>query len=64
MNKGTICAKVYPEGVQPVKRNNCGLIPFGKKLFIRYSVRVFRAHLTMFMCVLLSLLVLKVACGI
>ena len=27
MNQGTICANVYPEGVQPVKGNNCGLIP-------------------------------------
>ena len=26
MNQGTICAKVYPEGVQQVKGNNCGLI--------------------------------------
>ena len=25
MNQGTICAKVYPEGVQPIKRNNCGV---------------------------------------
>ena len=23
----TICAKVYHEGVQPIKGNNCGLIP-------------------------------------
>ena len=28
MNQGTICAKVYPEGVQPVKGNNCGQIPY------------------------------------
>ena len=27
MNQGTICAKVYHEGVQPIKDNNCGLIP-------------------------------------
>ena len=27
MNQGTICAKVYPEGIQPIKGNNCGLIP-------------------------------------
>ena len=27
MNQGTICAKVYPEGVQPIKGNNCGLTP-------------------------------------
>ena len=27
MNQGTICAKVYPEGIQPMKGNNCGLIP-------------------------------------
>ena len=27
MNQGTVCAKVYPEGVQPLKGNNCGLIP-------------------------------------
>ena len=29
MNQGPICAKVYPEGIQPIKGNNCGLIPFG-----------------------------------
>ena len=23
MNQRTICAKVYPEGVQPIKGNNC-----------------------------------------
>ena len=28
MNQGPICAKVYPEGIQPIKGNNCGLIPF------------------------------------
>ena len=28
MNQGTICAKVYPEGVQAFKGNNCGLIPY------------------------------------
>ena len=27
MNQGTICAKEYPEGVQPIKGNNYGLIP-------------------------------------
>ena len=27
MDQGTICAKVYPEGIQPIKGNNCGLIP-------------------------------------
>ena len=27
MNRGPICAKVYPEGIQPIKGNNCGLIP-------------------------------------
>ena len=27
MNQGTIYAKVYPEGIQPIKGNNCGLIP-------------------------------------
>ena len=27
MNQGIICAKVYPEGIQPIKGNNCGLIP-------------------------------------
>ena len=27
MNQGTICATVYPEDVQPIKGNNCGLIP-------------------------------------
>ena len=27
MNQGTIRVKVYPEGIQSVKGNNCGLIP-------------------------------------
>ena len=27
MNQGTICAKVYPEGIQPFKGNNCRPIP-------------------------------------
>ena len=27
MNQGTICAQVYPEGIQPFKGNNCGRIP-------------------------------------
>ena len=34
MNQGPICAKVNPEGIQPIKGNNCGLIPVygvGKK---------------------------------
>ena len=26
MHQGTICAKVYPEGIQSIKGNNCGLI--------------------------------------
>ena len=29
MNQGPICAKVYPQGIQPIKGNNCGLIPEG-----------------------------------
>ena len=28
MNQGIICAKVYPEGIRPIKGNNCRLIPF------------------------------------
>ena len=28
MNQGSICAKVCPEGVQPIKRNYYGLIPY------------------------------------
>ena len=27
INQATICAKVYPEGVQPIKENNYKLIP-------------------------------------
>ena len=27
MNQGTICSRVYPEGVQPIKGNKDGLIP-------------------------------------
>ena len=37
---------------------------FGKELFIRYSVRVFRERLSILVCVLLSLLVMRVGCGI
>ena len=36
----------------------------GKELFIRFTVRVFRDRLSNFVCVLLSLLVLRVGCGI
>ena len=28
MNQGTICAKIYPEGIEPMKGNNCGPIPY------------------------------------
>ena len=38
MNQGTICAKVYPEGVQPVKGNNCGLIPIIPRRFCRKPI--------------------------
>ena len=31
MNQGTIFAKVYPEGVQPIKGNNCRLVPLLKR---------------------------------
>ena len=34
MNQGTICAKVYPEGVQSINGNNCGLIPSCKVLLV------------------------------
>ena len=36
---------------------------FGKELFIRFNVRVFRRRWSNFACVLLSLLVLRVGCG-
>ena len=36
----------------------------GKELFIRSTVRVFRGRLSFGMCVLLSLLVLRVARGL
>ena len=36
---------------------------FGKELFIRLTVRVFRGCLSNFVCVLLSFLVLRVGCG-
>ena len=35
MNQGTVCAKVYSEGIQPIKVNNCGLIPH-EQLVIRF----------------------------
>ena len=34
MNQGPIFAKVYPEGIQPIKGNNCGLFPLGLWPFI------------------------------
>ena len=34
-----------------------------KVLFIRFTVRVFRGHLSNLVCVLLSLLVLRIGCG-
>ena len=37
---------------------------FGKELFILFTVPVFRDCLSIFVCVLLSLLVLRVGCGI
>ena len=36
---------------------------FGKELFIRLTVRVIRGRSSNFVCVLLSLLVLRVGCG-
>ena len=54
MNQGTICAKEYPEGVQLIKANNCGLIPFSIRpettimllygLFIHFSMNLFSQH--------------------
>ena len=38
--------------------------PVGKGLFIRFTVSVFRGRLSNFVCVLLSLLVLRVGCGL
>ena len=38
MNQGTICAKVYPEGIQPIMGNNCGLIPMSENVIL--SVRI------------------------
>ena len=41
MNQGPICAKVYPEGIQPIKGNNCGLIPnrmSGHKYFTKMDL--------------------------
>ena len=38
-------------------------IRVGKELFIRLTVRVFRGRWSNFVCVLLSLLVLRVGCG-
>ena len=39
MNQGPICAKVYPEGIQPIKGNNCGLIPTVVQACIGSNVR-------------------------
>ena len=35
MSQGTIYAKVYPEGMQPFKGNNIGLIPHGAQDLIK-----------------------------
>ena len=37
---------------------------FGKELFIRFTMRVFHDCLSIFVCVLLSLLVLRMGYGI
>ena len=34
MNQETICVKVYRKGIQPIKGNNCGLIPFAVRAFV------------------------------
>ena len=39
MNQGTICAKVYPDAVQPIKGNDCGLISTRLLTMIRYTFR-------------------------
>ena len=39
VNQGTICAKVYPEGIQTIKGNNCGLIPAIKHFMQRPSYK-------------------------
>ena len=39
MNQGTICAKVYPEVVQPIKGSDCGLIPSLLLTMIGYTFR-------------------------
>ena len=36
---------------------------FGKEQFIQFTVHVFHGHLSNFVCVLLSILVLRVGCG-
>ena len=40
-----------------------GLKHYGKELFIRLTVCVFHGRLSNFVCVLLSLLVMRVGCG-
>ena len=49
MNQGPICAKVYPEGIQPIKGNNCGLIPLNGAIVLNctYFLSIF-----MLLCVL------------
>ena len=42
MNQGTICAKVYPEGIQPIKGNNCGLIPLSVLDLYQYTILFFQ----------------------
>ena len=37
---------------------------FGKELFIRFTVHVFRECLSIFVCVIFSPLVFRVGCGI
>ena len=43
--------------------NAAASIRVGKELFIRLTIRVFHGRWSNFVCVLLSLLVLRVGCG-
>ena len=45
INRGTICVKVFPEVIQPVKGNNCGLIPIRPSFGFRIQTLPFNLFL-------------------
>ena len=49
VNRGTICEKAFPEVIQPVKGNDCGLIPIRLSFGSRIQDFVFQFISTLFL---------------